>query len=138
MECDVRKVYDGDTMTLYCRGEETKVRLYCIDTPEMGQKPWGRKSRDVLRALAGNRVVLIPKEKDRYGRTVGIVLSGDEDRENLNLAMVWSGDAVVYPKYCHDSDFYVAEDNARQIRAGIWERPGLHQTPWEWRRSNLH
>lgn len=40
-ECRVVNIYDGDTMTLQCPGnaEQTKVRMYCIDAPEMKQAP---------------------------------------------------------------------------------------------------
>ena len=49
--CTVSSVHDGDTIRAECNAEKLKVRLYCIDAPEMGQKPWGRESRDTLREL---------------------------------------------------------------------------------------
>jgi endonuclease YncB( thermonuclease family) len=132
--CTVNSIHDGDTMRLTCDGEQLKVRLYCIDAPELSQKPWGQESRDHLRVIAPKQVILIPRDKDRYGRTVGEVLSSDADRENLNLAQVWSGNAAVYPQYCSDRRYFTAEDNARGVRAGIWEKAGSHQTPWRTRR----
>lgn len=130
-ECDVLSVYDGDTMTVRCQGEKVKVRLYCIDAPEMGQKPWGRESRDHLRQLAGDRVSVTKITGDRYGRTVGEVFRGGR---SLNLAMVEMGRAVAYRKYCDDAGMIAAEKGARDARVGIWVRSGLHQSPWVYRR----
>jgi len=131
--CTVNSIYDGDTMRLTCDGKRMKVRLYCIDAPEMKQRPWGRESRDYLRAITPERVTVVAHDRDRYGRTVGEVFTDDENRENLNLAMVWSGNAVVYPKYCNDRQYYQAEEEAKKLQSGVWGKLGDHQRPWVWR-----
>ena len=133
--CEVLKIYDGDTMTLQCAGqtEKTKVRLHCIDTPEMKQKPWGTQARNYLRSITGNTVKLIELDTDKYGRIVGEVHSGDV---NLNLAQVKAGQAAVYDAYCDNSAYKAAEKEAMDAKLGIWSEPGRHQTPWEWRRWN--
>lgn len=132
-ECTVSSVYDGDTMRVKCEGELMKVRLYCIDTPEMGQKPWGRESRDFLRGLAprGSSVQIKGHKKDRYGRLIGEVFN---DGLNLNLDMVRAGQAAVYPKYCKDEQYYMAQNGAKDVEKGIWTKTGSHQTPWKWRK----
>jgi endonuclease YncB( thermonuclease family) len=126
-------IYDGDTATFDCSGEKTKVRFNCIDTPEMKQKHWGRFSRDYLRGLLplNARVKLDVKEKDRYGRSVADVY---HNGQNINLMMVHSGHANVYRKYCKDNRFIKAAKEAESAGVGIWSEPGLHQTPWLWRR----
>ena len=64
-------------LTASCPEGEVKVRMFGIDTPEMGQKPWGAKSRDALRELLSrNDITLRVRDQDRYGRTVARVLSG--------------------------------------------------------------
>lgn len=135
--CQVASIYDGDTMRVICNGERMKLRLNCIDTPEMQQKPWGRESRDYLRAIATKSVRVIGSKKDRYGRLIAEVWTHDDDeiQENLNLALVFAGQAAVYPKYCKDQQYYDAQKAAEQNRAGIWEKPGLHQSPWEYRKA---
>lgn len=134
--CTVNSIYDGDTMRLSCNGKRMKVRLYCIDAPEMKQRPWGRESRDYLRAITPERVTVVARDRDRYGRTVGEVFTDEEDRENLNLALVWSGNAAVYPKYCNDRQYYRAEGEAKKLQSGVWEKPGDHQRPWAWRQRH--
>lgn len=134
-ECEVIKVYDGDTLTLQCPGrpELTRVRMYCIDTPEIKQTPWGIQARDHLRSIIGKTVQLKEIDKDRYGRIVGEVYSGDV---NLNLAQVKAGKAAVYRSYCKKSEYDLAEKQAQTAKSGIWSQPGLQQRPWEWRKQS--
>ncbi len=136
--CEVRSIYDGDTMTVKCNGERKKIRLYCIDSPEMKQRPWGKESRDYLRVITPTRVKVIEHGRDRYGRTIGEVWTadGDEIQENLNLAMVWAGRAVVYPRYCREAEYFTAEKNAAAIGSGVWEKEGDWQRPWVYRHHN--
>ena len=131
--CDVNSVHDGDTMRLTCSGQKIKVRLYCIDTPELAQRPWGPESREFLRSHVGDTVELLEHGKDRYGRILAEVIS---EGQNLNLALVESGHAAVYVKYCKLDGYYQAEKKASNELLGIWSSPGLHQMPWAWRKKN--
>jgi endonuclease YncB( thermonuclease family) len=133
--CTLDHCHDGDTCTLICAGERVKVRLHCIDAPEIGQAPWGKMSRDYLqqRAPAGAMVELVSMTRDKYGRTVGVILL---DGVNLNLNQVQAGWAAAYPKYCAESVFYLAQENAQAHRRGIWQEDGEHQKPWDWRKSD--
>jgi endonuclease YncB( thermonuclease family) len=131
--CRVNSIHDGDTMRVTCSGKQMKVRLYCIDTPEIDQKPWGRESRDHLRAMAPKSVELLQRDKDDYGRIVAEVFDGEI---NLNLKMVRDGRAAVFKRYCKHQKFYDAQDKARKEKLGIWSKSGLHQTPWKWRWNN--
>ncbi|MEJ2407072.1 MAG: thermonuclease family protein [Candidatus Thiodiazotropha sp.] len=128
--CSVLSVYDGDTMTVRCNGDKVKLRLYCIDAPEIGQSPWGVRSRDSLRRMSGDRVDVVLYYRDRYKRMVSEIHSG---RKNLNLSLVENGEAAVYPRYCDDAVYDRAEERARSRKLGIWSDAGLHQTPWRWR-----
>jgi len=135
LSCEVASIYDGDTMRVRCDGEMMKVRLYCIDAPEMGQKPWGRESRDYLRAIMPERVLVRPVTKDRYGRTVGEVFTPADSRRSLNLSLVSAGRAAVYDRYCSDSGYLGAQRNAVAGSVGIWRVPGQQQHPWVWRQT---
>jgi endonuclease YncB( thermonuclease family) len=133
-ECKVLKIYDGDTMTLQCseKSEKIRVRMYCIDTAEIRQKPWGYKARDYLRSITGETVRLVEINKDRYGRIVGEIYSG---KVNLNLAQVQAGQAAVYDTYCKKPVYKLAENEAKKDNLGIWSESGIHQRPWEWRKQ---
>ena len=138
--CTRGVVIDGDTLELVCGGEPVRVRLHCIDAPELGQGRWGRASREHLRSLVPRIVIVLPKPtdlgyRDRFGRIVGELLSPDESRRNLNLALVLSGQAAVYPKYCTEERYYWVEQVARHSEVGIWGTGGLQQTPWVWRQG---
>lgn len=123
----------GDTMTVFCAGEKQKIRLYCIDAPEMDQEPWGRLSRDYLRAINPPVVHIVERGKDRYGRIIAEVIVPDESEESLNRDQVFAGHAAVYRKYCSDDSYVSAEITALGIPAGIWGVDGLQQRSWDWR-----
>ena len=132
--CDIVSIYDGDTATLNCDDGEIKVRVWGIDAPEMGQQPWGTRSRDRLRELLDSgEVTAEVVDIDRYDRVVARLYQNGQD---AGLAMVRVGAAVVYEQY-NDSDAYrEAEQQARRRQAGVWSEDGAQQTPWQWRRVN--
>lgn len=129
--CRVLNIYDGDTVTVACSGQRERVRLYCIDAPEMDQEPWGRQSRDYLRRITPVQVSIVTHDRDRYGRVIGELFDGER---SLNLALVEAGEAAVYPRYCRDPRYPPVERAARQAGLGIWAESGLHQRPWGWRK----
>jgi len=57
------------------------------------------------------------------------------DGKNLNQRLVAEGHAAVYPRYGKVRDYYRLQDQAKARQIGIWERPGLQQTPWAYRQS---
>ena len=72
-------------------------------------------------------------DTDRYGRTVGriLTLTGDD----ANLAMVRTGNAVVYPKYCprREAGYYRAQEYAKSHMRKVWSIAGDQSAPWLWR-----
>ena len=132
-ECRVLRVVDGDGVRLDCGPgrENLNVRLYCIDAPETSQAPWGDRSTQHLLSMLGPTVALERMDTDRYGRTIGRLIS---DGRDLNLQMVADGQAAVYRQFCSERKYYAAERQAREAGVGIWAVPGLHQAPWEYRR----
>lgn len=134
--CTVVKIHDGDTLHVLCRQHadqprKLKVRLHCIDAPELAQTPWGREARDHLRTLIGKGPITIQAiDKDKYRRSVAEITRGGK---NANLEMVKSGKAAVYWRHCNSLSYGLAEWKARLAGTGIWRQAGLHQTPWEYR-----
>lgn len=131
--CTLDRVIDGDSLRLICEGQILEVRLYCIDAPERGQRPWDKRARAHLSKIATPQVEMREIETDRFGRTVAEVYNTSEPRLSLNLEQVRLGQAAVYPRYCEEARFFRAERKARDASLGIWASPGKHQTPWEFR-----
>lgn len=140
----VNSIHDGDTLRVRRDNEELKVRLCGIDAPEL-KMPLGIESRDYLRSLiakSDGRIHVLPIEEDRYGRTVAelwIPIKPDYEGEiHLNTAMVEAGMAYHYQQYsgnCESAEnLGWAEKIARDDKLGVWN--GLHQKPWDWRKSN--
>ena len=96
----IASCYDGDTCTTTA-GE--KIRLACIDTPELRGKRAdpipAKAARDHLRSLVVGRTVGIRRiNTDRYGRTVAELFV---DGSNVQQQLVASGHADIYWKYAH-------------------------------------
>ena len=129
----ITSCHDGDTCTVLEGATELKVRLYCIDAPELDQYPWGDRARAALGLSRGDRVTLVRHGVDRYGRVIAEIIR--PDGQNAGLELVRAGHAAVYRRYCPADAYYRAEDAARRAGGGIWRRLGEQQTPWEWRRQ---
>lgn len=132
----VLTISDGDSIRVRLHGQLRRVRLACIDAPELDQVPQGAASRAYLqsRLRQGSQVRLLPYDTDRHGRLVAEVI-GDT---NLNLALVENGQAFVYPKHvhqCNAQEFRAAEERASRASLGIWRFPGGITRPWAFRRK---
>ena len=94
----IDRCYDGDTCT---SNEGEKIRLACIDTPELRGKRAdpipAKAARDYLNGLvAGQEVSIRRITKDRYGRTVAEL---SKDGVNIQQRLVDKGLARVYKRY---------------------------------------
>lgn len=127
--CDLSRITDGDTLRLKCADAFVTVRLYCIDAPEMSQRPWGTGARRALERLTPRQVELRPITMDRYGRTVGAIHDPSAN-VSLGLELVRGGHVAVYPRYCTDPLYLEAEAMAKAAHLGIWSQEGDQQTPW--------
>ena len=94
----IKSCYDGDTCTTI---DGEKIRLACIDTPELKGKKAdpiaAKEARDFLNKLVTNEVVAIRRiTKDRYGRTVAELI---KNKTNIQQLLVQKNLAKVYQKY---------------------------------------
>ncbi len=138
LEATVISTGDGDTLRVNLEGENTTIRLACIDAPETTQSPWGSQSRDRLQELLpkGQVVKLREIEQDRYGRTVAEVYVGTK---SINLQMVEEGQAVVYRQYlnsCSDTQqlYLDAETKAQEQKLAFWNQDNPTM-PWDFRKQ---
>lgn len=138
----VTRVVDGDTIRVIFpegspfHGDEEKIRLLYIDTPEIHDNSHdramveGRRARLLLkkRLKPGERVYLVsPKGKLKrgyYGRLLAIVYFQNRDRTIQEL-MIRSGYSVVWEKYGSPPEpwkgkWEQAEDEAREKERGCW------------------
>ena len=129
----VIKVTDGDSINILHEGDSLRIRLADIDTPEHKQPYW-RKYKDALADyIAGKEVSVDEYDVDRYRRIVGHVYHSSYW---INVAMVRSVNAYVYPRYAMSIRLYELEQDARETKAGIWKLPKNERImPWEWRKK---
>ena len=100
----IDRCYDGDTCTS-TKGE--KIRLACIDTPELRGKRAdpipAKAARDYLNGLvAGEEVSIRRITKDRYGRTVAEL---SKDGVNIQERLVDEGFAKIYKRYSEQCEW---------------------------------
>jgi len=129
-------VSDGDTLTvLTAAKEQIKVRINGIDAPEKAQ-PFGQASKQNLSRLVFGRAVTIESNKrDRYGRTVGKVLTDGRDAglEQVKAGFAWRFKEYEREQSPEDRRAYAeAETEARKARRGLWQDPAP-VPPWEFR-----
>jgi micrococcal nuclease len=127
-------VKDGDTIEVLVDGRAVVVRFEHVDCPEIGGgQPYGRVAKKFVSDLCfGKEVKLVSKgTKDRYGRLIAVVFTGDG--VNVNLELVKNGLAWHYKKYSKNEDYAKAEILAREKRINIWSF-AEPVAPWEWRK----
>ncbi|WP_343032809.1 thermonuclease family protein [Anaerotalea alkaliphila] len=134
----VARVVDGDTILVRLGGgEEVRVRLIGVDTPEsVGRyasdpEPYGKEAAAFTRERLEGRVVHLEKDvsdTDRYGRLLRYVWtgkpeSGDWEEDMFNAVLVKEGYARVatFPPDVKMADrFLELERTARKGDKGLW------------------
>ena len=112
------KILDGDTFDLLLPDKTVRrIRLYGIDCPERKQ-PYYQAAKDFLgHALQSANILVTIRDKDRYGRTVGVVLA---NHQNINEALLRAGLGWHYRRYDRNLDWSDLEKEARRKHAGLW------------------
>jgi micrococcal nuclease len=138
LQYKIERVKDGDGVFVSKKGEVIEIRLACIDAPEVKQT-WGIKSTDQLNQLLphGQNIELREIGKDRYKRTVAEIFVNSR---SVNLQMVSTGDAVVYPRYLNNCEstknqYLQAENYAKINKLGFWKQENPIM-PWDFRRNH--
>ncbi len=138
----VEKVSDGDTMYALVNGRSEKIRLIGIDTPEIGQRPWGERSRKHLEKMldlsSWNVIIECDVEdRDQYGRILAYAWT--TKGKMINEEMLRSGYAVLYtfpPNVKYINELRAAQKEAREKKLGIWGKNGLKQRPYKYRKEH--
>lgn len=128
----VKSVVDGDTLRVVYKGEEYKVRLLCIDTPEtvkagVDEQPYGKQATEKLKEMVLDKEVTLVFEKDthdRYDRLLAYVML--DNGTCVNAYLVENGLArveIVRPNTVHKSYFNELQDKAISEKKGFWSLP---------------
>lgn len=144
----VNRVVDGDTLILEDgSGELSRVRLSCIDAPELRQE-FGAESKVFLEKLLpiNSEVYLsVSPRPDQWGRIIGLVYPVEENgaagQSSVNLEMVRKGKAFFWQQYSSHCPseaeaMLLAEEEAKLNEIGVWDNLLNVQKPWIWRRCN--
>ncbi len=107
-------VADGDTITVLHNGKGERIRLHGIDCPEKRQAFGNRAKQFTSTLVFGKTVTVQILDRDRYGRTVGVVLL--PDGRSLNHELVRAGLAWMYRRYTNDQSLSDLEEQARVAR----------------------
>ena len=137
----VVRVADGDTLTVrFANGEEETLRLLDVDTPETvhpnrPEECFGAQAFDYTKTLMRQRVRIEPMGRDRYGRLLAYVWTGDEeDRVLWNVRLLEEGLAV-YNDYGNPGQYAdisrAAAEKAMLAGVGLWSacETGERTTP---------
>ena len=100
----IKSCYDGDTCTTI---DGEKIRLACIDTPELkgkNAKPnEAKEARDFLNQLVSNKKVSIRRiTKDRFGRIVAELFKNDI---NVQKLIIEKGYGKIYERYAYQCEW---------------------------------
>lgn len=125
----VLSVYDGDTLTVEIDGQEEKIRIIGIDTPEIkkGSKKTcrGKTVANLAKSLLEGKEVLLLRDgktenRDSFGRLLRYV----KIREKLDYGflMVLLGNAEIYEKEDFSKrDLYEKfQERAIKRKRGVW------------------
>jgi micrococcal nuclease len=127
----VRRVVDGDTVSVGLGGRDEKVRLLGIDTPESVNpdtpvecfaKEASARTAALLPPGTSVRLVRDVEERDRYGRLLAYVYRVS-DGLFVNLDLVRGGYARLLthpPNVAHTDELVDAARAARESRRGLW------------------
>lgn len=129
-------VTDGDTITVLDSQKRLhKIRLYGIDCPEKKQ-PFGQKAKQYASDLAFKQIVEVEEiTKDRYGRTIALVIL--PGGQLLNSELIRAGLAWVYTRYCKRAEcreWSILDKAAKESQIGLWSDPHA-MPPWKWRKK---
>ena len=135
----VTRVVDGDTVVINVDGQERRVRLLGVDTPETvhPNKPvqfYGKEASSFTKqSLTGQRVWLEydKNPQDRYNRHLAYIWTAKPAnitdatirRDMFNARLLLGGYAkvlIIKPNTRYAKEFAELESEARSSRRGVW------------------
>lgn len=128
----VISIHDGDTISVNMNGNEEKVRLIGIDTPETKdpRKPvqcFGQAASDFTKELIDSSPVRLEADplstnRDRYDRLLRYVYLPDNTLVNAEIIRQGYGFAYTSFPFTKSSEFKAYEKNAKAENKGLWSQ----------------
>lgn len=128
---NVTKVTDGDTIHIQMNGNDEKIRLIGINTPETvdlrtSVQCFGKEASVRMKELTGGKIVRLEYDetqdtRDAYNRLLAYVYL--EDGQMVNRKMVAEGYAYEYTylkPYKYQKEFRQLQTLARSSYRGLW------------------
>lgn len=123
----VASITDGDTLRLEVEGQELRVRLIGVDTPEVFPdiECFGPEAEQALTALAPPGSTLgyayDRDERDQYDRELLYLFTSDGTLINYELVAQGYGTAVLFePNDRYWDDLQAAQRDAQRAGLGLW------------------
>lgn len=136
----VARVVDGDTAVIRVNGEDRRVRLLGVDTPETvhptkGVQPYGKEASNFTKESLTAKNVWLEYDRnptDRYNRHLAYVWLAkperiDEETIRSNmfnaklLALGYAKVMIIKPNNKYADLFNKIQDEAKKAKAGIWK-----------------
>lgn len=139
MQCFLEKIKDGDTLIVRIDTQLEIIRLYGIDCPELGQKPYGKQARSRIEQLLQpyHEIDAIAINRDSYNRLIAEIWVADIC---INTQLLLEGYAVAYYRHLvgeYRQRYIEAETIARTNKLKFWSQPKI-EMPWNYRkRTNI-
>ncbi len=132
----VKRIIDGDTFVFLSQnGEELRIRLYGIDTPERkGNQPFNRQATGYLTQLIfGKEITLLISKPayDKYKRVLAVIQTDDCD--DVNYEMIRAGYAWPY-KDGQVAKYDRAAATAKKEGKGLWSLANPI-SPMDWKKG---
>ena len=110
----VLRVVDGDTLDVLIAGNNHRIRLFGVDTPERGERCY-QEAMDRTQELSGDSVLLEagPRKEDKYGRLLFYLYT--QSGESIDTKLIQEGLATAWTRDGQYRDKLVREEN--QARA---------------------
>lgn len=132
---DLYRVVDGDTVNVFDdQGNELKLRLLLIDTPETVHpnkpvEPFGPEASERLTELVNSGEQLYIEydtgaKTDHYDRHLVYLYVGDTNVHEVLLEEGLARVGYIYEQQKYLEEFRAAEQIARDQQIGIWSIPG--------------
>lgn len=121
-KANVTRVVDGDTIEVFLGGQELKVRLLDINTPEKNQPYYDEAAIYLKEKIEGREVALIKgnEDKDKYGRLLRYIFIR-QDFINKDVLEAGMANFYTYQNTKYTKQLKEAEQSAREEKRGIWE-----------------